>query len=215
MEEYLLAPFLAWVESHQGWAALAVFLLAFLESLPFIGFFVPGSALLIGVGLLVATGALPALPVVLAGMIGAALGDSSGYFLARWLGPSLLRRHLPSRWRRPYGRAVLWFRRWGWWAVFISRFFAPLRAFIPVVAGFSQMTHGRFQSANLLSAVIWAPLVLSPSYVLSWFAELPRGLMHMTLAADWVPCTTPLLAPEEFRLNRLIDGSPLLKAGMI
>jgi membrane protein DedA with SNARE-associated domain len=183
MQEQILAPFLAWVDAHQGWAAPVVFMLAFLESLPLVGFFIPGSALLLGLGVLVAAGALPAGPVVLAAMLGAALGDSSGYWLARWLGPGLVRRYLPQRWRRLYARAVLGFRRWGWWAVFVSRFFAPLRAFVPVVAGLSQMGHGRFQSANIPSAILWAPLVLMPGLLLGPVAEAFRGHALPVLAA--------------------------------
>lgn len=169
MQEHLL-PALAWIEARQDWAAAVVFLLAFLESLPLLGFFIPGSALLLGVGALVAADVLPALPVLVAAMLGAALGDTSGYLLARWLGPGLVRRHLPGRWRRTYARSVLGFRRWGWWAVFISRFFAPLRAFIPVVAGLSAMSPWRFQSANIPSALIWAPLILLPGQAASWWS---------------------------------------------
>ncbi len=35
------------------------------------------------------------------------------------------------------------------------------------------------------------------------------------LAADLILGTTPIVAPEEFRLNRLVDGSPIRQPGMI
>lgn len=166
--DHRLAPFLNWIEAQAEFAPLVVFLLAFAESLPLIGLFVPGSALLLGVAVLIALDAVPGWPVVLAAMLGAALGDSTGYVLARRLGPGFFRRHVPARWRRLYAWSLLAFRRWGWWAVFLSRFFAPLRAFVPVVAGLSYMSMARFQAANIPSALIWAPLILLPGKVASW-----------------------------------------------
>jgi membrane protein DedA with SNARE-associated domain len=184
VQEHLVAPFLNWAEAHSAWAPAIVFLLAFIESLPVIGLAVPGTALLLGIGMLIALDLLPALPTVLAAIVGAALGDSFGYAVARRMGPRLVRRYLPVRWRRAYARALLMFRRWGWWAVFASRFFAPLRAFVPVIAGLSAMTALRFQTANVTSAVIWALLLLMPALLAEWAATLlPRNVDVAWLAA--------------------------------
>lgn len=174
MQERIIGPFLEWIALHQDWAGPVAFLLAFTESLPLVGFFIPGSALLFGAGLLIVSEVLPAWPVLVGAALGAALGDSSGYFMARWWGPGLVRRRLPRRHWRLYARARLGFRRWGLGAVFLSRFFAPLRAFIPVVAGLSGMRHARFQLANIPSAVLWAPLLLMPGQVVGWTAGLFR-----------------------------------------
>ncbi|QYU68478.1 hypothetical protein J4558_27395 [Leptolyngbya sp. 15MV] len=59
MGEGHVAPILAWIEAQAGWAPFLVFLLALVESLPLIGLFVPGSALLLGVGALIGAGSLP------------------------------------------------------------------------------------------------------------------------------------------------------------
>jgi membrane protein DedA with SNARE-associated domain len=184
VQEHLVAPFLDWAEAHSAWAPAIVFLLAFIESLPVIGLAVLGTALLLGIGMLIALDLLPALPTVLAAIVGAALGDSFGYAVARRMGPRLVRRYLPVRWRRVYARALLMFRRWGWWTVFASRFFAPLRAFVPVIAGLSGMTALRFQTANVTSAVIWALLLLMPALLAEWAATLlPRNVDVAWLAA--------------------------------
>ncbi len=42
----------------------------------------------------------------------------------------------------------------------IGRFFGPVRATVPLVAGMMGMHRRRFQIANILSAIIWAPVVL-------------------------------------------------------
>jgi membrane protein DedA with SNARE-associated domain len=50
-------------------------------------------------------------------------------------------------------------------SVFIGRFFGPLRAVIPLVAGITRMPTGKFQVANVASALIWAPALLIPGAI--------------------------------------------------
>jgi membrane protein DedA with SNARE-associated domain len=97
---------------------------------------------------------------------GAVLGDALGYWVARALGPAAVRRRVPRRHRRYYARAVLVFRRFGFAAVFVARFVSPLRAVAPIAAGVTRMPELRFQTANIVSALVWAPLLLMPG----WFA---------------------------------------------
>ncbi|MBU8546345.1 MULTISPECIES: DedA family protein [Roseomonadaceae] len=160
--EQFIAPMVAWVEANAAWAPVIAFGIAFIESLPLIGIFLPGSALLLGLGLLIGSGTVPVWPVLLATIFGAILGDALGFWLSRWLGPAFVRQHLPKRHRRMYGRGVLAFRRWGIWAVFIARFISPLRAVAPIIAGVTRMRQWRFQAANVGSALLWAPVVLMP-----------------------------------------------------
>lgn len=55
---------------------------------------------------------------------------------------------------------------------FIGRFFGPLRAVIPLVAGICAMPKHYFQLANLLSAMVWAFAILAPgAFGLSWLAQ--------------------------------------------
>jgi membrane protein DedA with SNARE-associated domain len=62
-------------------------------------------------------------------------------------------------------RGYRFFARWGVLSVFIGRFFGPLRAVVPIVAGMLDMTQWKFQVANIVSAVIWLPLLLVPGAV--------------------------------------------------
>ena len=49
-------------------------------------------------------------------------------------------------------------------AIFFGRFFGPVRAFVPLVAGILQMSRTRFQIANVVSAALWVPIMLAPGY---------------------------------------------------
>ena len=66
---------LEFIRLHQAWAAPIVFALAFAESLAFLSFFVPAWAVLVGIGAMMKTADIAFFPVLLAGAIGAALGD--------------------------------------------------------------------------------------------------------------------------------------------
>ena len=98
-------------------------------------------------------------------------------------------------------RGYRFFERWGILAVFIGRFFGPLRAVVPLVAGMMHMRQARFQLANVGSAIIWLPAILAPGYlacsVLKDVANLSEkvfvfvflffvGLSLLTAAAVWV-----------------------------
>jgi membrane protein DedA with SNARE-associated domain len=47
-------------------------------------------------------------------------------------------------------------------SVFLGRFFGPLRAVVPIVAGIMEMPQTRFQVANVVSAVVWLPMLMLP-----------------------------------------------------
>jgi membrane protein DedA with SNARE-associated domain len=51
-------------------------------------------------------------------------------------------------------------KKWGALAIFIGRFFGPLRASVPLVAGIFEMPFWRFQVANFTSAFVWAAVLL-------------------------------------------------------
>lgn len=164
----------AWAESNAAWAAVAAFGICFIECVPLASLLLPGSALLLGLGALIGAGALEPLPILGAAVAGAVLGDALSFWIARAIGPRAVRRRVPRRHRRHYARAVLIFRRWGWSAVLAARFISPLRAVAPIAAGVMRMPEGRFQAANICSALLWASVLLMPGYAAGRLA-MPLG----------------------------------------
>ena len=171
MLEDWTSGFEAWLRAHAAWGAPLTFVIAFLESFPIVSILVPSTALLLGIGALLGAEILPPGPGLLACVAGGILGDAAGYWLSRAIGGRRVRRWLPASCRRPYAWSVVVFRRWGWWAVFIGRFLGPMRAVTPLVAGVTGMGQRRFQSANILSALIWAPVMLMPGSLGGWLAR--------------------------------------------
>src|SRR5262249_3695239 len=60
------------------------------------------------------------------------------------------------------GRGVAFFRHRGLPAVFVGRFFGPLRAVTPFAAGLCGMPRASFQVANRASAGVWSAGMLVP-----------------------------------------------------
>ena len=149
-----------------GWVALlVVFLLPALESSAFVGFVFPGEAALVVAGVVAGQGRVSVVLVILAGVLGAVLGDAVGYFVGRRWGPALLAR-LPHRFFPPHRveRASTYLAERGGKAVFVGRFTATLRVLIPGLAGMSGMAYRKFALANVSSALGWGVLSVLLGY---------------------------------------------------
>src|SRR5438552_9413412 len=149
------------VRVHQGWAAPVVCALAFGESLAFISLLIPAWAALVGIGLLISYGNLNFSPIWVAGSIGAALGDWLSYWIGVKLGPPVAHMWPLSRHPELLPKGEAFVKRWGVLAIFIGRFFGPLRASVPLVAGIFRMPFWPFQTANFSSAFLWAAVLLT------------------------------------------------------
>jgi membrane protein DedA with SNARE-associated domain len=149
------------VRAHEVWAAPVVFALAFGESLAFISLLIPAWAALVAIGVLIGSGDLNFWPIWVAGSIGAALGDWLSYWIGVKLGPPVAHVWPLSRHPELIPRGERFVTRWGVLAIFIGRFFGPLRASVPLVAGIFAMPYWRFQLANFTSAFLWAAVLLT------------------------------------------------------
>ena len=149
------------VRIHEVWAAPIVFALAFGESLAFISLLIPAWAALVGIGVLISSGNLNFWPVWVAASIGAALGDWLSFWIGVKLGPPVAHIWPLSRHPELLPKGEAFVKRWGALAIFIGRFFGPLRASVPLVAGIFRMPWWQFQLANFSSAFVWAAVLLT------------------------------------------------------
>jgi len=149
------------VRIHEVWAAPVVFALAFGESLAFISLLIPAWAALVGIGVLISSGHLNFWPIWVAGAVGAALGDWLSYWVGIKIGPPVAHVWPLSRHPELLPRGEAFVKRWGVLAIFIGRFFGPLRASVPLVAGIFRMPYWSFQLANFSSAFVWAGVLLT------------------------------------------------------
>ncbi len=149
------------VHAHETWAAPVVFCLAFGESLAFISLLVPAWGALVAIGYLIGPSGINFWPVWIAGSLGAACGDWLSYWVGIKLGPPVARVWPLSRHPDLLPRGERFMKKWGVPGIFIGRFFGPLRAAVPLVAGILAMAYWRFQFANFTSAFVWAAVLLT------------------------------------------------------
>ncbi len=171
LPEFLQA-ILDWVAAHPNLSGLIVFLVAMGESLAVVGVILPGAVLLFAFGALIATGTLPLVTTLLAASLGAFVGDAASF----WLGQTFQGR-LRTMWpfsKHPewIGRGERYFHRHGRSSIVFGRFFGPLRAVIPAIAGMMGMSTARFLVIDLLSALAWAPIYLFPGIVFGYSLEV-------------------------------------------
>jgi membrane protein DedA with SNARE-associated domain len=159
------------VRTHEAWAAPVVFVLSFGESLAFISLLVPAWGALVAIGALIGPSGIDFWPVCIAASLGAALGDWLSYWIGQKLEYGVTQIWPLSRHPELIPRAENFVKKWGVPGIFIGRFFGPLRASVPLVAGIFEMPYWRFQFANFVSAFVWAAVLLTLGDVIGYAIE--------------------------------------------
>ncbi|MET0072085.1 MAG: VTT domain-containing protein [Candidatus Thiodiazotropha sp.] len=200
----LFTPLLTWIGENPLWAGLAVFVVAFSESVAIVGLLIPGVVMMFGFGALIATGILEFWPVFWWAVAGAVVGDGLSFWLGRHFQERLQGFWPFNRHPATLERGIEFFQRFGGKSVALGRFFGPVRAIIPLVAGMLGMSPPRFLAANVLSALVWAPAYLLPGIVFGASLELASevafrlvALMLLLLFLAWLLF---ILARALFRL---------------
>jgi len=166
---------IAFVRDNAAWAPPIVFALAFGESLAFISLLIPAWGVLVAIGALLGPSGINFWGVWIAGALGAACGDWLSYWVGLKLGYSAAHVWPLSRHPALIPRGEAFMKKWGIPGIFIGRFFGPLRAVVPLIAGIFEMPYWRFQLANFSSAFVWCAVLLTlgdgVSVGLQWLAH--------------------------------------------
>ncbi len=148
----LLAPT---IESLGGFGYWLIFLIAFSESLAFVGTIIPGSILIYLAGFLASRGYFSIINLIWFTTAGAILGDGLSYFLGT-KGKHLFKNENKLLKLSHLEKGEEFFRKHGPKSVFIGRFVGPLRPIIPFIAGLSRMDKKTFFLWNISSAILWS-----------------------------------------------------------
>jgi membrane protein DedA with SNARE-associated domain len=155
------------VGSHPDFAFVAVFLLALSEAIPVIGTVVPGSTAILGISALAARADVNPWLLLIAATLGAIAGDGVSYWLGKRYRHEILRSWPLNHYPQLIGRSESFIKRYGVASVFLARFTAVVRAFVPLLAGVLRMSPRHFYAANILSALVWAPMHVFPGVLLA------------------------------------------------
>jgi undecaprenyl-diphosphatase len=123
--------------------------------------------------------------------LAAMIGDLTGYMVGHTKGKAVL-----ARWgfaRRQYEkhrkRIEYYFERYGGATVFVGRFVAVGRAFVPFTAGLSGMQIRKFVPMSVLAGLVWSSLVVGLGYTLGsnwsliekWLKSLSLGIVVLAI----------------------------------
>jgi membrane protein DedA with SNARE-associated domain len=204
--------FVDFVGAHAHYAFTAVFLLALSEAIPVIGTVVPGSTLIVAISAL-ATGAdVNPWFLLVAATAGAIAGDGLSFWLGARYHAEILFRWPLNQYPRFIDRSKAFIDRYGVASVFLARFTAVVRAFVPLLAGILRMSPRQFYVANILSAVVWAPAHVFPGVLLAMALRLSgasaRELTVLLFAALIVAWAAYRFFPAAGKWRKDRNGTP-------
>lgn len=166
-----LQTVLEWAALNPGWSGLIVFAISLSESLIVVGLFIPGVLAMSAIGGLVSSGALQLIPTLLWAILGAICGDNISYFVGRKFNDDLSNFWIFKKFPKWLSRGKEFFLKHGTKSIIVGRFVGPVRPFIPAVAGMMSMDPRKFFIANVVSAILWAPIYMLPGYSLFKFVQ--------------------------------------------
>ncbi|MDC1082084.1 MAG: DedA family protein [SAR86 cluster bacterium] len=136
-------------------AWIAIFLFAFMESFILSGIIV-SSAILFSVCIFVYNlELLPLHLIVMVAMLGAHIGDMSGFLFGKTLGPSLLSTKFMVKRERLIKRAQKFLDKTGSYTVILGRFVPAIRPIVPFLLGISGLKAVRFYVADVIACLCW------------------------------------------------------------
>jgi membrane protein DedA with SNARE-associated domain len=123
---------------------------------------VPGSTLILAISALATTAGNTPWGLLVAAVAGAIVGDGFSFWLGHRYRRQILRGWPLNRFPGLIERSAQLIRKYGIASVFLARFTAVVRAFVPLLAGILKMSSRHFYVANTLSALVWAPMHVFP-----------------------------------------------------
>lgn len=173
MQQYI-QPLIQFFHLHPHFAGIFTFFVVFCEAMAVIGVVIPGSITMTAIGILIGSNVIPAGGTFLWGICGAILGDEISYLIGRYY-KTRLHKVWPFRKHPEFlEKSEKFFSQHGGKSVFLGRFFGPMRAMIPMVAGMFNMPQLRFLVAAIPSSALWAVMYIMPGVLLGVLSlELP------------------------------------------
>src|SRR5204862_7527177 len=142
-----------------------------------------GSTLLLGVSALPTTAGVTPGALLIAAVAGAIVGDGFSFWLGHNYRRQTLRGWPLNRFPWLVERSAQLIRQYGVASVFLARFTAVVRAFVPLLAGVLKMPTRHFYVANILPALVWAPMHVLPGVLVGLAIAFGPHAAALSLAA--------------------------------
>jgi membrane protein DedA with SNARE-associated domain len=140
---------------------------------------IPSELIMPFAGYLASTGRFSLPLVILSGTLGATLGSTLAYGIARIVGRPLVDKY--GRYifldQKKVDKADDWFKKWGSWGILIGHAIPGIRSIISFPAGIFKMDLKRFVLFTFFGALIWNTVLSSAGYLLGeYYIEFWKAL---------------------------------------
>ncbi|MHC1706209.1 MAG: DedA family protein [Bacteroidales bacterium] len=158
-----------------GWLLLIAII--YIESGFFIGMFLPGGDYtLFTAGLLSGTAILnvPVEYLIPSLILASFLGDLTGFYKGRWLGPKLFTKEKSRVFKPSYlEKTKGFYEKYGMIAFISGKFLPVIRALIPMLAGASGFTQSRMYVISIIGSTCWVTsLILTGYFIGHYFPDI-------------------------------------------
>jgi membrane-associated protein len=191
------------VTDYHQWVYLLLFAVIFCETGLVVTPFLPGDSLLFAAGSIAAMEGAP-LNVRLVFIImacAAILGDSSNYWIGRFIGPKVFHTEKTRFLNRKHlDKTHAFYEKHGGKTVVIARFMPIIRTFAPFVAGIGKMMYLRFLAFSVFGTCCWMSCFVLGGY---YFGNIPFVKKNFTAVIMAIIVISILPAAIGFIKSRL------------
>lgn len=174
--EHLFHLIVDGAQAHPHFALAIIGLVAFAESVAIVGTIVPAAVVMFAGGALIGQGVLGWGSTLLLAVVGAVGGDALSFELGRRYEQRVRQWQVFQRHLGAVRHAEDFVREHGALSIVLARFTGAVRAFVPLIAGFSHMARLRFYLTNIGSALLWAPVHLLPGVLFGSSLQLAEAV---------------------------------------
>lgn len=166
------------IAQYGSWTHGILFLIIFCETGLVVTPFLPGDSLLFAAGTFAGMGSLDPLFLFVLLACASTLGDSTNYWVGRFVGPRAFGGGIRFLRQEYLVRTHEFYERHGRKTVILARFLPILRTFSPFVAGIGRMPYTRFLAYSVAGSLAWVGLFVGAGY---FFGNLPAVRQHFSL----------------------------------
>lgn len=136
---------------------LGIFGMIFAETGLLFGFIFPGDSLLFTAGILASQGYLSISVLIFVFFFGVLLGDNTGYYLGRRLGPKIFTKEESIFFKKSHlKQSQDFFDKHGAKTLILARFVPIVRTFAPTLAGVGKMKYSKFLTFSIIGSCLWS-----------------------------------------------------------
>jgi len=160
------------IVEHQALSYFIILLTMILESIVFVGIFIPAGLLTVVFGFIAYNGILTTAYILLVALIGAILGDIINYSIGSYNTKKHALKNIEKAnkllQKKDYlGHGEDFFKKHGGKSILFGRFVGVIRPFIGFIAGKSLMPFLRFVSFSIAGSILWILFYFGIGYLFS------------------------------------------------